>query len=108
MRTVKYLSFLFLLFISIRAQATHFAGYDISITHLTGDTYKVRCTIFKDLNGPAAMPTSIGFETYVNGTNASANVTFNTPRVNIYTMQYDPKDCPPPGSNLTLQVGVFE
>lgn len=109
MRTVKYLSFLFLFFISIASQASHFAGFDISLTRLTGDTYKVRFTIFKD-NSPssAPMPTSMGFSTYVNGTNANANVDFNTPRISLYVATYDPKDCPPPGSNLTLQVGVFE
>jgi|GEM_PF-1175655 len=110
MRTIKYFGLLFLILISFKSQASHFAGYDISITRIAGgDTYKVRFTIFKDASpSSAAMPTSMNFTTYVNGTNANANVSFTTPRVNMYIATYDPKDCPPPGSNLTLQVGVFE
>ncbi len=110
MKNIKYLGLaLFTLLISTLANATHFAGYDMSITRLTGDTYKVKFTIFKDNgSGTAAMPTTMAFSTYVNGTNANANVNFNTPRVSLYVATYDPKDCPPPGSNLTLQVGIFE
>lgn len=110
MKNIKYLGLaLFTLFISTLANATHFAGFDMSLTHLTGDTYRVRFTIFKDNgSGTAAMPTTMAFKTYVNGTNQDANVNFNTPRVSLSVATYDPKDCPPPGSNLTLQIGVFE
>lgn len=109
MRTFTYLSLLILLFISIETKASHTTGYDMSITHLTGDTYKVRLTIVRDnISSSTPMPTSLSFSTYINGTNANANVSFTMPRINLYPASYDPIDCPPFGSNLNLEVGIFE
>lgn len=109
MKNIKYLYLIVILFLSINSRASHYSGYDISLTHLTGDNYKFKLTIFKDSNpSTAAMPTSMDFKTYVNGTNVNANLNFTAPRVSMSLANFNPEDCLPNGSNLNLQVGIFE
>ncbi len=106
----KYYHLLFFLFFGIGAQASHYAGYDMSITSIPGgDTYKIKFTIYKDnAGGTAPMPTTMSFKTYVNGTNMDAGLNFSTPRVDLYLATYNPADCPPASATLALQVGIFE
>lgn len=106
----KFTFILVLLFIGIQTKATHFVGYDLSITNISGgDTYLVKFTIYRENSSTSnPMPTIMNFETFVNGSNVNANINFSTPRVSIYNATYNPADCPPYNANLFLQVGVFE
>ena len=82
----------------------------MSITRIgVTETYKVKLTMFRDNRpGTAGMPTSQNFQTFVQGTNANANVNFTANRTSVYYATYDPRECPPPGADLSLEIGIFE
>lgn len=109
MRTLRLtLSVLFLL-ISLASRASHFSGYDMNLTHLGNDTYKVKLTIFKDaITSSNPLPQFVDFATYISVTNVNANFNFQMPKISSYYATYNPADCPPFYANLSLQVGVYE
>lgn len=94
---------------SLYTKADHIVGYDMNIIYLTGDTYKVRVTIFKD-NRPftVPMPSGLSFKTYVNGTNADANLNFNAPLISSTVLTFDSSLCAPGIANSSILMGVFE
>ena len=110
MKIVRLFTLLFILLISTKGFSSHIVGYDMSITRIgTTETYKVKLTMFRDNRpGTATMPTSQGFDTYVQGTNANAGLSFTANRVSVFPVVYDPRDCPPQGADLSLEVGIFE
>ena len=110
MKIVKLFILTFILLLSFKGYSTHIVGYDMSITRIgTTETYEVKLTMFRDnRSGTASMPNSQSFDTYVQGTNASANLSFTAPRVSSFFATYDIKDCPPPGADLSLEIGIFK
>lgn len=108
MRSLRLTLTVLLLLISIVSRATHFSGYDLSMTRLTGDTYNIKFKFYRDVNGTAALPASMLFNIYVNGTNTNVNMPITLTKTSSYYLTYNPADCPPFTANLSLQVGIYE
>lgn len=109
MRALRLTLCVLFLLISIVSQASHFSGYDMNLSYVGNDTYKVKLTIFKDASPSSnPLPPYVDFETYVNVTNVNANLNFRMPIISNYYATYNPADCPPYYANLSLQVGVYE
>lgn len=110
MNSIKKLILILLILIAKAGYSGHFIGYEMTMVNIpSSDTYKVRLLFYRD-NRPATvpMPTAISMSTYVQGTNANANVNFTLTRILKYPSAFDPKLCFPPISNGIIEVGIFE
>lgn len=94
------------LFISTLAEATHYVGYDMNLIGLGNNMYKLRLKCYRDVTG-AGFPTTESINIYSNSDNSLVqNVTL--PKAQQYNITYDPKDCPPPGADLKLEMHIYE
>jgi gliding motility-associated-like protein len=108
MKSIKTKIYLFVLMIvmSANAYSTHYVGYDMNMIGLGNNMYRIRLKCYRDVTG-AGFPTTETLTIYRNGDNASIQ-TISLPRVQQYNITYDPKDCPPPGADLKLEMHIYE
>lgn len=109
MKRFKLVLTLIIFLIGVKSYGTHISGYDMSLVHLTGDTYRLKVRLYRDANSSSpSLPTSISFSTYsqLNDSNIGLNITVQ--RYALYNHKYEAMDCAPATANFSLQVGEYE
>ena len=114
MKKLLYLFSLVILLFSNDIKATHYAGYDMTLISLGNgnDLYKLRAVAYRDARpGTAGFPSSMQFNVFVNispWTTAAPTSIITVNQISVSQVNYESKDCPPPGANLLLQKYVYE
>ena len=109
MKKIFYLFSLIILLFSNEIKASHYVGYDMTLISLGNDFYKLRAVAFRDVTG-AGFPTSMQFNVYVNNspwTTAAPVPRITVNQISVSKVTYDPKDCPPAGADLLLEMNIF-
>jgi gliding motility-associated-like protein len=106
MKISKLLILVILLIGSLAAEASHVVGYDMNLVSLGNGNYRFRMKGYRDISG-IDLAGSFNFGIYRNSDNGLVtNITLT--RISKVGIVYDPKDCPPPGADLKIELQTYE
>lgn len=108
MKNIIYIFTFFAILFTSEVRANHCQGYDMTLISVGSDLYKFRLVVYRDVTG-LTLSNSFTFNIFKNSDNNAAPIsTIVVNKISQVGITYNPKDCPPLGSNLKLEKWTYE